>query len=85
MKITKKVTSILSSFLATFDTFLLTGSISYFPVVYFLLLSEQIFKAYNQPCVFAEQHHLLTSRHKLLLIRRQRAVVSTQEGNARSA
>jgi len=74
----------LSSFFATFDSFLLAGSISYFPVVDFLLLSEQIFKAYNQPCVFAEEHHSLTSRHKFLLNRHQR-FVSTQEGNARSA
>jgi len=83
MKITKSH-FFLSSFFATFDSFLLAGYILYFPVVYFLLLSEQIFEVYNQRCVFAEQHHLLTSRHKLLLNRHQR-VVSTQEGNARSA
>ena len=74
------------------DSFLLAGSISYISVFirwklllfYLLLLAEHIFQTYNQPCVFAKEHHSLTSRHKLLLIRYQRAV-SAQEGNARSA
>jgi len=53
-------------------------------VFYFLLLAEHIFQTYNQLCVFAKEHHSLTFRYKLLLIRHQR-VVSAQEGNARSA
>jgi len=52
--------------------------------VYFLLLAEEIFQTYLKGWGFAEEHNWLTSRHKLLLNRRQRDV-STQEGNARSA
>jgi len=91
MKLTK-FRLFLSSLFATFDIFLLVGSISYLPVFitwhpllfFFLLIAEHIFQTCNQRCVFAKEHRSLTSRHKLLLNRHQRAV-STQEGKARSA
>jgi len=83
MRLTKLLPC-LSSFFATFEGCRLVGSNSYLLCIFFSF-PNKYFKRTINVSFFVKEHHSLTSRHKLLLNRDQRAAVSTQEGNARSA